>query len=81
VILKQRGGLRKKRKSENPPPCVAPFSIGLVEIKDMNEKLIRDQQLSGLKTRFHLSSLASGIYTLRYRNGKGNIATKKIIKQ
>ena len=53
----------------------------LVEIRDMNGKLVLDQKLSGLKTRLNLSSLASGIYTLSYRNGTGNIATKKIIKQ
>jgi len=54
---------------------------GFVEIRDMNGKLIIDQQLSGLNTRLNLSSLASGIYTLSYRNGTGNIETKKIIKQ
>gem|GEM_PF-2768025 len=54
---------------------------GFVEIRDMNGKLIRDQQLSTLKTRLNLSSLASGIYTLSYRNGTGNIETKKIIKE
>jgi len=57
------------------------IGFGRIEIRDMNGKLIRDQQLPGLKTRLNLSSLASGIYTLSYRNGTGNIETKNIIKQ
>ena len=56
-------------------------AVGLLQVVSVDGRTVLQQRMQGLRTLLDVTSLASGLYTLNWRNANGTVSSQRFVRK